>query len=189
MWPHKDIYYVSKNCVFSSLSGFQNRKRNSHFALFLEYSSAMHISYIICIFLIKYGNVDAKFKLPLIAEPKKYHLTIEPHLNPIGPSTFVGNVTIEFTALDNTNHLILHSRNLSISKKNIFIKHKKRSDISVLDISTNLEDEYIILHFNENLNVGEDYNLSVVNFHGNLSLDVNVGFYLGQYQDGSKNAK
>lgn len=149
----------------------------------------MHICYIIFILLIKYGNVDAKFQLPHIAEPKKYHLTMEPHFNPVGPSTFVGNVTIEFTALDNTNYIILHSRNLFISKHNIFIKHEKLSEINVLDISTNLEDEYVNLQLNKNLKVGEGYNLSVVNFHGNLSLDVNVGFYLGKYQDASKNTK
>lgn len=184
------MYYVSKNGVFFFLSGFQNRMYdNSHFALFLEYSSEMHIYYIIFIFLIKYGNVDAKFQLPRIAEPKKYHLTMEPLFNPLGPSSFVGNVTIEFTALDNTNHILLHSRSLSISKNNIFIEHEKQSEISVLKISTNLEHEYVDLQLNNSLKVGEDYNLSVVDFHGNLSLDVNVGFYLGKYQDASKNTK
>ncbi len=110
-----------------------------------------------------------------------------------GNFTFDGEVSIIVNIHENTNNITLHSLNLSITDWHVFKlsepvvdeSYSREEEVSVLDTSQDLEKEFFILHFENNvLEKGSRFKV-YIKYIGYIN-DHLEGFYRSSYKIGQQ---
>lgn len=124
--------------------------------------------------------------LPHTIQPVRYKLFLFPDFY-YNASTFRGDILIEFKVASDTDTILVHYRELSITKW-VLTPHPENS---VTIARTCVYDDYFVVQTNRKMLVSENctYDL-VVTFNGTLTIPeefylypVNLGFYKGRYVD------
>ncbi|XP_056323403.1 LOW QUALITY PROTEIN: endoplasmic reticulum aminopeptidase 1-like [Danio aesculapii] len=115
-----------------------------------------------------------KMRLPEIVKPQHYDLLIHPNLTSL---TFTGEVQIQIEVKQDTRSIILHSKNLQISKARLLgSRHHHHQDLQISEFEAN---EQIAL-ISEGFTFEKGSHVVHLEFYANLS-DSFHGFYKGQY--------
>lgn len=120
-----------------------------------------------------------KMRLPEIVKPQHYDLLIHPNLTSL---TFTGEVQIQIEVKQDTRAIILHSKNLQVSKALLLgsRQHHHHQDLQISEFEAN---EQIAL-FSEGFTFEKGSHVVHLEFYANLS-DSFHGFYKGQYTTNS----
>ncbi|XP_043236922.1 endoplasmic reticulum aminopeptidase 1-like isoform X2 [Amphibalanus amphitrite] len=121
-------------------------------------------------------------RLPPAVLPRRYELLLQPNL-----TTFavVGRVKIQITVTQETSFIVLHSRNMTITKRELHTSDDS-VNVSITRLLLYPERDQVYLSVNESLQLGQNYTLS---FEFNYTLrEALEGFYLSHYTaaNGSK---
>ncbi|KAM8960792.1 endoplasmic reticulum aminopeptidase 1 [Pelodytes ibericus] len=125
------------------------------------------------------GNIFPwkEIRLPYYIIPLQYDLLIHPNLTTL---TFTGLTKIFVTVSRPTNFLILHSKQLNITKTIIERKHGNRQVQEELQLLENPASEQVALLAAEPLKPGENYSL-YIEYNANISQSFR-GFYKSTYK-------
>ncbi|KAF5272301.1 hypothetical protein FQR65_LT04958 [Abscondita terminalis] len=132
-------------------------------------------------------QMDGYF-LPKTVKPIRYNLTIGPDTFDINRGLLFGSVTIDVEALENTNNITLHSRNLKINKYGIIVKDCNGNKLKLEDATEDEEKQFYIIHLKEHLVRGEKYQVIISKYVGSM-LNEKAGFYYAKYKDSNDNDK
>ncbi|XP_016093766.1 endoplasmic reticulum aminopeptidase 2 [Sinocyclocheilus grahami] len=119
----------------------------------------------------------SKVRLPNYIVPVHYHLLIHPNLTTL---RFNGSVKIEIDVKNNTNWLVLHSKNLKIFTATVLDEHEAHLSDKVLSVLEYPSHEQIAIFSPKILTSGEKYFL-YLEFGAPLS-DGFYGFYKSTYK-------
>lgn len=111
--------------------------------------------------------------LPNNIKPIKYNLEIKPDFTKF---EFDGVLSFNFKVIENTNTIILNSKELKISK--VFIS--TNSDIKLTKMIYNEEKEYVTFYFNKKIGLGNQ--TLFIKYQGILNNQM-AGFYKSKYED------
>ena len=123
-----------------------------------------------------------QYRLPNNLVPNLYELEIRPYIGTYETYkeksfTFSGTVSIHFTCFEETDRIILHSKDLNITSK-ILTSNKK--DVGVKDkFDINIENDFLTIYPNSRLQKNTDYIIEIA-FNGTI-LDKLYGFYRSSY--------
>lgn len=131
--------------------------------------------------IVRESNLNdnkVNYRLPNHVKPMSYDIRLNPHLVPDN-FTFDGEVLIHIEILNTTRILKLHTRQLTIDKKDISLRTESKSDVYDLTTSDyNNETEMLSLGFDKDLSIG--YYILHLKFTGVLS-EKRTGFYRNAY--------
>uniref|UniRef100_A0A8C1VA37 Aminopeptidase n=1 Tax=Cyprinus carpio TaxID=7962 RepID=A0A8C1VA37_CYPCA len=119
----------------------------------------------------------SKVRLPSYIVPVHYHLLIHPNLTTL---RFNGSVKIEIDVKNNTNWVVLHSKNLKIFTATVLDEHEAHLSDKVLSVLEYPSHEQIAIFSPKILTSGEKYFL-YLEFGAPLS-DGFYGFYKSTYK-------
>lgn len=119
----------------------------------------------------------SKMRLPNYIVPVHYHLLIHPNLTTL---RFNGSVKIEIDVKNNTNWVVLHSKNLKIFTATVLDEHEAHLSDKVLSVLEYPPHEQIAIFSPKILTSGEKYFL-YLEFGAPLS-DGFYGFYKSTYK-------
>lgn len=119
----------------------------------------------------------SKMRLPNYIVPVHYHLLIHPNLTTL---RFNGSVKIELDVKNNTNWVVLHSKNLKIFTATVLDEHETHLSDKVLSVLEYPPHEQIAIFSPKILTSGEKYFL-YLEFGAPLS-DGFYGFYKSTYR-------
>ncbi|XP_066509894.1 endoplasmic reticulum aminopeptidase 2-like isoform X1 [Hoplias malabaricus] len=119
----------------------------------------------------------SKLRLPNYIIPIHYHLLIHPNLTTL---RFTGSVKIEIDVVNNTNWVVLHSKNLEITSANVLDESEAHLFEKALPVLEYPPHEQIAIFSPKILTSGEKYFL-YLEFNAALS-DGFFGFYKSSYQ-------
>lgn len=128
---------------------------------------------------------NIQYRLPKNTKPIKYILQITTAVHQ-GEKKFSGNVKIHFETLENSNHITLHNRQITINEVDLLNSSTSGIIESNVPVSFRDEVDFLIIKPSANLIKGEEYILKI-SYQGLLS-DDNTGFYISSYvnKDGIK---
>lgn len=126
-------------------------------------------------------DVDGKdYRLPNNTKPIRYDVSLSTDVHR-GQTEFVGTVKIRVEALENTNDITIHYRQLTIETIEVF---ENANDATGLIPSTSIyvdDLEFLTITVERQLLATRQY-LVVITYHG-LLRDDNMGFYRSSYKD------
>nr|XP_022900776.1 endoplasmic reticulum aminopeptidase 1-like isoform X2 [Onthophagus taurus] len=120
-------------------------------------------------------------RLPSIVKPTRYNITIHPNLTTLEVK---GQVSIEFHVDKDTNFVVLHSKNLTITDK--LVQDKKGHNLRITKLLEYLPAEQIYLEIKDKFRKRNNYTLSL-RYTSKLNREF-VGFYISSYisKDGDR---
>lgn len=116
---------------------------------------------------------NPNFSLPYVAIPLHYNLTVNINFD---QSYFLGNSSVILKTLENTKNLTLHSKNLNISKIELF----DSGNLINTEYYFNTEEDFLVIKFPQTLLSGRTYLLKI-DYIANLTRDENIGLYGGKF--------
>lgn len=119
-------------------------------------------------------KADEELRLPKTTKPLWYNIEIRTRVDE-GDKKFSGSVEIEIEVLQETNTIVLHSKDLRILSTSLKLVDR---DIEVTP-NENADNQFLNLVASENLVVGERYKVKV-EYEGTLK-DEARGFFLRHY--------
>ncbi|XP_067141359.1 aminopeptidase N-like [Centruroides vittatus] len=119
------------------------------------------------------------FRLPPTLVPENYLLEIRPYLAPHN-LTFRGSVLVTVTCALPTKNVTVHSNNLTVDETRV-TDSNDNSTLTVEWLEEDEENQFLILHLDRSLRVGNVYRI-FFRFSGVLN-DSKVGFYWSSYQE------
>ncbi|XP_034249153.1 uncharacterized protein LOC117650017 [Thrips palmi] len=129
-----------------------------------------------------------EWRLPSSLAPQHYDLMMVPFLDNL---TFTGKVTIKLLALEQTDTITLHARDLTFPNQtdegfdNMQVYNAETANvIPVQDYAVHTEKNFLIINLATNLTANVAYNLSI-QFGAPLRQD-NFGFYVSSYIDNNE---
>ncbi|KAH8332337.1 hypothetical protein KR074_001324 [Drosophila pseudoananassae] len=136
------------------------------------------------------ANTDSSYsyyRLPTALRPQKYHLRILTNLENPEDLKFAGTVKIIIEALENTNNITLHSKNLTIDESQITLREISggKEDNCVSSTAVNPAHDFYILKTCQELVAGNIYELSLP-FAADLNRQLE-GYYRSSYKDRAAN--
>ncbi|KAM9376141.1 aminopeptidase Ey-like [Pholidichthys leucotaenia] len=139
------------------------------------------------------NNPWDKYRLPTNLMPETYNVTLWPRLQPddTGLYIFTGYSTVEFTCVEETNLILIHSNKLSYTQTD----NKKLAELTAVGDNVKApsitkswlqnETQYLVLELDAKLIKNEKYQLHT-DFRGELADDL-AGLYRSEYmEDGVK---
>ncbi|XP_040010464.1 leucyl-cystinyl aminopeptidase [Xiphias gladius] len=123
----------------------------------------------------------AQLRLPQSIRPLSYSLTLNPDLDNM---TFTGRTVINMSVLHNTERIVLHSANLSITKATFKLGDGEATDVTVLEYKPR---QQIAVKFSEELKAGQ-YCVLTMDYSATLSHTYD-GFYNSSYSDKDGNKR
>lgn len=115
------------------------------------------------------------FLLPNTTQPDSYLLILTTNV-PGANRRFTGLLALTITVLENTNEILLHSRQHTINSYNLY----EKNGLELEKISINREnDDVIKITSEQELKAGTQYDL-MIGYHGNLLL-ASDGFFRSDY--------
>lgn len=137
------------------------------------------------------ANSDSSYsyyRLPTALRPQKYHLRILTNLENPEDLKFAGTVKIIIEALENSNNITLHSKNLTIDESQITLReiNGDKKDNCVSSTAVNPSHDFYILKTCQELVAGSIYELSLP-FAADLNRQLE-GYYRSSYKDPVANA-
>ena len=123
-------------------------------------------------------------RLPSVVKPLTYEISLHPNLTTFG---FEGNVTILVQALDDTNRVVFHQKNLSFNKEDVSIVEVQNGspnegkNMGVREMRFDPDDEQVIIKTSHALRKNGEYAIKVSNFKGTLNVKLE-GFYRSSYK-------
>jgi aminopeptidase N len=126
-------------------------------------------------------DVDGKdYRLPNNTKPIRYDVSLKTDVNR-GETAFTGTVRIRIEAVENSNTITLHSRQLTIDTIEVFA-NPDTTPILVPSTSNYVDDvEFLVITASSQMVANQQY-LVVITYHG-LLRDDNMGFYRSSYKD------
>ncbi|KAG5680752.1 hypothetical protein PVAND_010239 [Polypedilum vanderplanki] len=121
---------------------------------------------------------DTDYRLPKLVVPLTYDLTLNTDIHNDGHRSYDGIVKIEVNVVENTNRIVLHSRELNIN--NAIIKDSDGQSIGVVNFEFDTTRDFLFLTFSNELQANSNYTIEIV-FNGQLKTGT-AGFYRSQYQ-------
>ncbi|XP_058811597.1 aminopeptidase N-like [Topomyia yanbarensis] len=118
------------------------------------------------------------FRLPNTSVPIHYDLFLDTNVN-LNDPTFIGNVQIQLTILENTSQIVLHSSHNSINNVQLF--NSNQLQLALVNTEPVIEREFLVINSKTTLAAGSNYRL-VIDFSGKLRDDL-LGFYRSSYVD------
>uniref|UniRef100_B3P5I6 Aminopeptidase n=1 Tax=Drosophila erecta TaxID=7220 RepID=B3P5I6_DROER len=134
--------------------------------------------------LVTTNSTYNHYRLPTALRPIKYKLRILTQLENAEKFSFGGNVKIQIQALENSNNITLHSKELTIDETETTLRQiggEDSRDNCVTSTEINPTHDFYILHTCEELLAGHVYELSL-QFSTTL-LDRLEGYYRSSYVD------
>ena len=116
--------------------------------------------------------------MPKDLKPEKYELEIQPFIGENEPFTFNGKVKIYFKCLNETNKVVLHSKDLNITSTKLLY-------ISIREVSIDAETDFLTLFTANSLKKDQNYELEI-EFSGFI-LKTLYGFYRSSYFNKNEN--
>ncbi|XP_031336695.1 endoplasmic reticulum aminopeptidase 1-like isoform X2 [Photinus pyralis] len=113
-------------------------------------------------------------RLPTFITPTRYNITMHPNLTTLEVK---GQVSIEFQVEKDTNFLVLHSKNLTITDK--IVQDKKGHPIRISRLLEYLEGQQIYIEIKEKFRKKHNYTLNI-RYTTKLNRDFE-GFYISSY--------
>ncbi|XP_073820070.1 membrane alanyl aminopeptidase-like [Musca autumnalis] len=134
---------------------------------------------------------NEEYRLPTIITPINYNLTLRPYLLESDPAdkrfTFDGECYITITASENTNSLVLHSKNLKYSLREYYAKNQPATKYTLPNAEPNSLTDIVMYSLTTALNANQEYVLHFV-YSGTMDDDMH-GFYRSSYTDTKNNTK
>ncbi|XP_070550679.1 aminopeptidase N-like [Ptychodera flava] len=119
-----------------------------------------------------------RVRLPKSLMPSHYNLEFTLDLDKF---KFTGNVVITVTCTSDTDVVIVHARQLNISKDNVAVKDLSTgSDVEITQQFEFTRNRFYVLLMKENLKSGKEYEITFFEFKGMLRRDL-FGIYLSSY--------
>ncbi|XP_018905353.1 endoplasmic reticulum aminopeptidase 1 isoform X2 [Bemisia tabaci] len=115
-------------------------------------------------------------RLPTFARPQRYHINIHPNLTTLDVK---GQVSIDFQVERDTNFIVFHSKNLTISEKFVMDKKNHHYKVPILRFLEYTSGQQIYIEFKEKLRRRTNYTL-MIRYTTRLSRELD-GFYLSSY--------
>ncbi|KAF7084371.1 hypothetical protein CFC21_088013 [Triticum aestivum] len=116
-------------------------------------------------------------RLPGFAAPRRYDLRLTPDL---AACTFAGSVSVSVDVAAPTRFLVLNAADLDVAPGDVHFAPKGSGQVLLpVEVTSALEDEILIIRFNEVLPLGEG--TLVIAFQGTLN-DKMKGFYRSVYE-------
>jgi len=128
------------------------------------------------------------YRLPSALRPLKYDLRILTQLENPEDFHFGGTTKIQIEALENTNNITLHSKDLTIDESHITLRQvsgEEKKDNCVTSTEVNPTHDFYILNTCQELLAGHVYELNLP-FSAKLN-DQLEGYYRSSYFDSAAN--
>lgn len=126
------------------------------------------------------NEVDLSWRLPTAIYPINYKIELDTDVHHDGARDYAGTVSITMGVLEATSRIILHAKELVLSRVLLFEGVANVETTHRLDA----ERDFLIIEATDNFEPGSDL-LLYIEFTGSLQLS-GVGFYRSQYEiDGS----
>lgn len=116
-----------------------------------------------------------KVRLPLSVNPLEYGIFLHPNLT---EKKFSGKVDIKCEVLKSTKFVVLHSKNLNISKARVTTLPS--NDVNEAHIRMKNDTDQLFLMLDESIPKDTEILITIV-FHGILEVMAGKGFYLSEY--------
>lgn len=124
-----------------------------------------------------------QYRLPNNTAPNSYSIKLETTIDK-GDFNFTGEVTINLRALEATNKITLHARQLTVDQQNIKLTQLTGFEIDINAVTYQEDREFLTIETGENLVKGDNY-LLTIKYNGTLREDKG-GFYRSSYDDADK---
>lgn len=128
----------------------------------------------------------SKYLLPKSVTPIHYTVKMSPNLNEL---TFTGSVMIKIAVEEPINEIILHQKDLNITKNNIKLTLIGNFDEQIVITAAGkfgtIDQEFYKISLEKTL-AADGYILSILHFRGSLEQNF-IGFYLDSYVDQNSN--
>uniref|UniRef100_A0A182VV47 Aminopeptidase n=1 Tax=Anopheles minimus TaxID=112268 RepID=A0A182VV47_9DIPT len=157
----------------------------------MERRNAMLLVVFITVIVASLGdsiNASSSYRLPKSISPEHYNLRVYTHLGDERGFIFHGDVAIRFMCLEDTDNVVLHSKNLTLHEQRILlrkiesdIQHNTSRQIDIKSVEYIAEHDYAVFHTSTPLWKGERYEISIP-FESNLSTGL-IGYYRSSYID------
>lgn len=120
---------------------------------------------------------DLNYRLPNNTKPLRYNLWMTTDVHR-GEKRFLGRVKIQIEALETSDHITLHYRQITITNVDLFNSSGSRTE-SNLAISYRDDVEFLIIKPSEQLIKGQIFSVEI--FYEGTLRDDNLGFYQSSY--------
>uniref|UniRef100_A0A182K329 Aminopeptidase n=1 Tax=Anopheles christyi TaxID=43041 RepID=A0A182K329_9DIPT len=134
------------------------------------------------------GDIEYdSYRLPKSIIPEHYDLRVYTHLGDERGFLFYGQVAIRLICQDDTDNIILHSKNLTLVEKRISLREiepGKQSNDSLIDIKSvqyAKENDFVIFNLGTLLKQGHKYEI-LIPFESSLNTGL-LGYYRSSYVD------
>ncbi|KAI4894400.1 hypothetical protein NFI96_008554 [Prochilodus magdalenae] len=124
-----------------------------------------------------------RYRLPDTLLPESYNVVLWPRLKPDdrGIYIFTGNSTVTFRCEKETDLILIHSNKLNLTAAPTLTSLGSTSAPAIQSHWFQLTTQYLVIHLNVKLKVGESYQL-FTDFVGELADDLS-GFYRSVYKE------
>lgn len=128
-----------------------------------------------------FSLVPPDYRLPKDAQPEQYSINIRTKTHE-KDLDFTGDVTINFTAIESSNKIVLHQRNLSINKPVIWRVMLPTSQFDLSEVSTDPINDFLTIFTPEGFSTKKDGKYSLtISFSGTLRTD-GIGLFETGYR-------
>ncbi|KAK4881205.1 hypothetical protein RN001_004524 [Aquatica leii] len=162
------------------MDGFRNKKKQ------YQGKRKMIFWVIVCVSGIWLADVLGKdYRLPTAIKPEYYDLEIITYISEDSYS-FSGRVMIKVKCLEETNQIILHSKNLTIHKSKVIVQDTlEKKSFKPTNIDFDEEKDFLIITVGNNLLTSQSYNLFIA-YDGILDDNLD-GYYKSSYYNSNTN--
>ncbi|XP_050080101.1 aminopeptidase N-like [Anopheles maculipalpis] len=134
------------------------------------------------------SNTYSSYRLPKSISPEHYNLRVYTHLGDERGFVFHGHVAIRFLCHEDTDSVVLHSKNLTLLERQVSLREvssdapqKALPEIDVKSVEYVTQHDYAVFHVSTPLKKGARYELTIP-FESNLGTGL-LGYYRSSYLD------
>lgn len=126
-------------------------------------------------------QVQPSYRLPNNTRPISYDVQLTTHIHTQTDFSFTGEVAVRFLAVEVSNTIVLHQRQLTIGEYNLVLASSPTIQIPLTTSEYDSVTEFLKFTLTSgNLNINSEYILTI-HYNGTLRND-NGGFYRSSYE-------
>lgn len=127
------------------------------------------------------------YRLPNNTRPISYDVELTTHVHTQTDFSFTGVVSVRFLAIESSNTITLHQRQLTIGASSLVLANAERTNILLNPVEYNDETEFLKYTLTSVGLIAQSEYILTIHFNGTLRND-DAGFYRSSYvaEDGSR---